>query len=297
MARRANHSSCDFNGRNLSVSGFFDKYPLRRHSDVVVTDSGEAEILGRFPSRKSVDVITFTTCYARVYFLIAMTTQLFHNPAPEPDPLAMEFEELRRLLDETRQSGAEEALVGLVQRYQDHIRLVARRHLTPQYRQRIDSLDIQQDVLLELVKRIRDGEVELRSEEEFLEYLHQVTVRRLIDTIRGLRRLKRSIDRERRIAVSDESVALRQGEAVQAREASPSSQVALQEAVAVLEQQLSIHLQEDELYLFRRKYLEGAANRDLAAEFDTSEKSIRARLSRIRKQLRGKLRHLGLGDE
>lgn len=108
-----------------------------------------------------------------------------------------------------------------VERYRDYLRLLARLHLDPKLRSKMDPSDIVQQTLLEAHERrdqFRGG-----GDGALAAWLRKSLVHNLADAARGLRREKRDAARERSLDRAVQATSARLGACLAAEQRSPSS--------------------------------------------------------------------------
>src|SRR5436309_10049582 len=81
-----------------------------------------------------------------------------------------------------------------LEKFRAYLRLLARLHLDPRLRGKLDPSDVVQEVLLKAVQAL--GQFRGESEAELAAWLRQILARHLANTVRDLGREKRDIGRE-----------------------------------------------------------------------------------------------------
>jgi RNA polymerase sigma factor (sigma-70 family) len=91
-------------------------------------------------------------------------------------------------------TGDDEAAEHIFRNYEPYLRMVVRRHLSPEMRSKFDSIDVVQSVWVHLLKSFRDADRRFTDVNHLRAFLVQITRHRLIDR---LRRLRPSLEHER----------------------------------------------------------------------------------------------------
>src|SRR5215475_8178161 len=81
------------------------------------------------------------------------------------------------------------------QRFRSYLYLLARSHIGPRHRARLDPSDIVQQTLLQAHQK--QAQFRGNSEAELLGWLRQILANNVADGVRGLARAKRDVKRER----------------------------------------------------------------------------------------------------
>jgi RNA polymerase sigma-70 factor (ECF subfamily) len=97
------------------------------------------------------------------------------------------------MLLEKLTTGDDEAAEHVFRSYEPYLRMVVRRHLSPQMRSKFDSIDVVQSVWVHLLNGFRDADRRFTDVNHLRAFLVQLTRHRLIDR---LRRLRTSLERE-----------------------------------------------------------------------------------------------------
>jgi RNA polymerase sigma factor (sigma-70 family) len=211
---------------------------------------------------------------------------MMDRPAEEPS-----FDELKRLIHEARTEGRNEAIGQLVAKFQEYVRRSARARLARD-RSKFESLDIQQDVLVDVIERIRASNEVLRTEEEFLRLLDVMTLNRLRDLIKFYRRKLRDVRLEHRIGSADPGEGrIGDLEAHDPRDDRPgvSTEVMHRERQEQFEEFLKLlgrTLPPLQFHVFRRRHLDGASIAEIAGEIGKEPGAVKQLLFRARKSIR-----------
>jgi RNA polymerase sigma factor (sigma-70 family) len=84
-------------------------------------------------------------------------------------------------------TGDDQAAEHVFRSYEPFLRMVVRRHLSPELRSKFDSIDIVQSVWVHLLKGFRDADRRFTDVNHLRSFLVQLTRHRLIDRLRQLR--------------------------------------------------------------------------------------------------------------
>jgi RNA polymerase sigma-70 factor (ECF subfamily) len=90
-------------------------------------------------------------------------------------------------------SGDDSAAEHVFRSYEPYLRMVVRRHLSPELRSKFDSMDVVQSVWVHLLKGFREADRRFTDVNHLRAFLVQLTRHRLIDRLRHLRH---AIERE-----------------------------------------------------------------------------------------------------
>ncbi len=205
------------------------------------------------------------------------------------------FEELKRLLLSSEEDERGEAINELIAGFGQHVRRLARQMLNQRLRRLLSSEDILQSVCIRLVTGLREGNLKLRSEEEFLGLLKIITQNLARDKHAYDTASKRDSRRLRSLSapLGENSLAEPGYEVADRGAATPSVVLGAKEREAVLKQlhaEVERLLQADEWHVYRRRYIEGIDLATLGAEWGVSADAIRMRLRRINDDLRERLK-------
>jgi RNA polymerase sigma-70 factor (ECF subfamily) len=84
-------------------------------------------------------------------------------------------------------SGDDAAAEHVFRSYEPYLRMVVRRHLSPELRSKFDSMDVVQSVWVHLLKGFREADHHFTDINHLRAFLVQLTRHRLIDRLRHLR--------------------------------------------------------------------------------------------------------------
>jgi RNA polymerase sigma-70 factor (ECF subfamily) len=91
------------------------------------------------------------------------------------------------MLLEKLTTGDDQAAEQVFRNYEPFLRMVVRRHLSPELRSKFDSIDVVQSVWVHLLKGFRDAGRRFSDVNHLRSFLVQLTRHRLIDRLRHLR--------------------------------------------------------------------------------------------------------------
>lgn len=166
---------------------------------------------------------------------------------------------LARLFDEAR-SGSQEALGRLLKTGGDHARMVARRRLGPALRVKVDSIDISQSVVADLVSGI--DRFEFRGDPAWRGYLRRLVENKIRAKADFFGAARRDMKRERSIETRGRSEGARSTEPSQP-EPSPADVILRAEEVENLEEALE-QMPEGEREVIILRVFEGLSHREIA---------------------------------
>jgi RNA polymerase sigma-70 factor (ECF subfamily) len=173
----------------------------------------------------------------------------------------------------------------LLERHREYLHLVARLHLDPRLRGKLDASDVVQETLLKA--HLYQEQFRGQSEAEQAAWLRRILANTLSDALREFGRAKRDVVREQALlgALRDSEVSVR---SLAATTPSPSAQAMryedLQRLGAALER-----LPEDQRVVVELHHLQGWSVADVAVHLDRSEAAVAGLLRRGLKQLRAQL--------
>jgi RNA polymerase sigma-70 factor (ECF subfamily) len=123
-----------------------------------------------------------------------------------------------------------------LERFRSYLRLLARLHLDPRLRGKLDPSDVVQQTFLQAHRAWHtfDGQ----TEAELAGWLRKILTRNLAQAVRNFRRAKRDIDRELPLQQALDASSARLDAWLAAQQSSPSEQVALDEELLRLAEAL-----------------------------------------------------------
>ena len=107
-----------------------------------------------------------------------------------------------------------------LERYRMYMLMLARMHLDPRLRAKLDPSDVVQQSMLEACQQ--QGQFRGRTEAERMAWLRQILAHNLADALKGLRRAKRDIARERSLEAALDQSSAQLGAWLAADQSSPS---------------------------------------------------------------------------
>ena len=114
-----------------------------------------------------------------------------------------------------------------LERYRKYLLLLARTHLDPRLRTKLDPSDVVQQSMLEAYQQ--QDRFRGQTDGECMAWLRQILAHNLADALKGLRRAKRDVARERSLEAALGQSSARLGAWLAADQSSPSQQVAREE--------------------------------------------------------------------
>jgi RNA polymerase sigma-70 factor (ECF subfamily) len=168
-------------------------------------------------------------------------------------------------------------------RFREYLTLLARSHLHPGNRFKIESSDIVQQTLLEACEQ-RD-QFRGQSDAELAAWLKQVLVRNLADAVRGCQRAKRDVRRERPLEAAIEDSFCRAENRLASTDPSPSEQAIRIEQKLRLAECLAT-LPDDYREVVVLHHLHGWTVEQVAGHLQRTESSVAGLLRRGLKRLR-----------
>ena len=183
------------------------------------------------------------------------------------------------------QQGDEQAIDRLYRRYQDRVLTAVRYRLGRKLRQKVESADVVQDVLLGALKKVHS--FDFRTEGAFLHYLNRLVENRIRDEARHWDAGKREIAKEqafigKRSDADGNPLTLQDDHCP-----TPSSIVSAKEDYAMLEQAMDQLGESNPEYrdLIVTAKLEGMSYAEIADESEKSADAVRMQLRRAMVEL------------
>ena len=182
--------------------------------------------------------------------------------------------------------GAQESRAESLERYRQYLLMLARVQLAPQLRAKLDASDVVQQTLLEACQQ--QGQFRGRTPGELLAWLRQILAHNLTDALRGFRRAKRDVARERSVRQALDQSSVRVEAWLAAEQTSPSRRVARQEEALHLARALS-RLPDAQREALILRYWDGWSLKEISRQMDRSPAAVAGLLKRGLKQLRAAL--------
>lgn len=114
-----------------------------------------------------------------------------------------------------------------LERFRAYLRLLARLHLDPRLKGKLDPSDVVQDVLVKAVQGLADFRG--ATEAELAAWLRQILARHLANTVRDLGRQKRDVGREQSIDAAIDQSSVRLDRWLAAEQSTPSGRAEFNE--------------------------------------------------------------------
>ena len=173
-----------------------------------------------------------------------------------------------------------------LERYREYLLMLARVQLDPRLREKLDASDVVQQTMLEAYQqqdRFRGS-----TEAQRAAWLRQILAHNLADALRGFRRAKRDVGRERSLQQAlDQSSARIEGW-LAAEQSSPSQRAMRNERVLQLAEALNT-LSEPQREAVELHYWQGWSLSEIGEHLDRSTASVAGLLQRGLKKLRRQL--------
>jgi RNA polymerase sigma-70 factor (ECF subfamily) len=180
-----------------------------------------------------------------------------------------------------------ELVAARFERYRAYLRLLARLHLDPRLRGKLDASDVVQQTLLQAVAG--QGQFRGRTDAEVQAWLRQILARNLLMALRDLRRDKRDVAREQPLEAALADSSSRLGTWLAAAESSPSHEAQRHEEALRLAQALE-QLPQAQREALVLQHWQGWSLTQIGAHLDRSPEAVAGLLKRGLKRLREILR-------
>jgi RNA polymerase sigma-70 factor (ECF subfamily) len=168
-------------------------------------------------------------------------------------------------------------------RYRDYLLMLARAHLDPRLRRKLDASDVVQDTLLQACEKW--DQFRGSTEAERMAWLRQILARNLIDALRGFAREKRNMMRERSLEAATENSSCRLEAWLAAEQSSPSQQALRHEQAVELAAALA-RLNEAEREALVLQKWQGWSIAEIGQHLDRTPAAVAGLLKRGLKHLR-----------
>jgi RNA polymerase sigma-70 factor, ECF subfamily len=178
-----------------------------------------------------------------------------------------------------------------LERYRDYLHLLARLHLDPRLRGKVDLSGVVQQTLLEAYQAC--PQFPAANAEPPSAWLRRILANNLTDEVRKLTAAARDVDRERSLEQALGASSVRIAAWLAAEQSSPSQQAMREEEVSQLAAALA-QLPDDQRTAVELHHLQGLPLAEVAAQLDRTRGATAALLFRGLKKLR---QLLDRGDE
>jgi RNA polymerase sigma-70 factor (ECF subfamily) len=167
--------------------------------------------------------------------------------------------------------------------YYQYLLLLARVHLDPRLVRKLDASDVVQQTLLEAYEQ--RGQFRGQNEAELAAWLRQILVHNLADALRGFRRAKRNVARERSLEDAIDRSSARLEVWISAEQSSPSQQAMQHERAVCLANALA-ELPDSQREALVLQHWHGRSLAEIAEQLGRSPTAVAGLLKRGLKQLR-----------
>jgi RNA polymerase sigma-70 factor (ECF subfamily) len=175
----------------------------------------------------------------------------------------------------------------LLEPFRAYLRLLARLHLSPKLRGKLDPSDVVQQTLLQAYQAL--GQFRGRSEAERAAWLRQILARNLAQAVRDFGRAKRDLAREQSLQAALDASSLRLEAWLAADQTSPSQRVVQGEQALRLAEALE-QLPEAQREALVLQQWQGLSLAEIGAQLDRSPEAVAGLIKRGLKALRHLLR-------
>jgi RNA polymerase sigma-70 factor (ECF subfamily) len=167
--------------------------------------------------------------------------------------------------------------------YYQYLLLLARVHLDPRLVRKLDASDVVQQTLLEAYEQ--RGQFRGQNEAELAAWLRQILVHNLADALRGFRRAKRNVARERSLEDAIDRSSARLEVWISAEQSSPSQQAMRHERAVRLANALA-ELPDSQREALALQHWHSQSLAEIAEQLGRSPTAVAGLLKRGLKQLR-----------
>lgn len=175
----------------------------------------------------------------------------------------------------------------VLEQYRKYLLMLARVQFDPRLREKLDASDVVQQTMLEAHRQ--RGQYRGRSEGERVAWLRQILAHNMADALRGFRRAKRDVARERSIERALGQSSARLEAWLAAEQSSPSQRAIRKERTLRLAEALDV-LPEAQREAVELHYWQGRSLAEIATHLDRSTAAVAGLLQRGLKKLRHHLR-------
>lgn len=174
-----------------------------------------------------------------------------------------------------------------LEKFRAYLRLMARLHLDPRLKGKLDPSDVVQEVLVKAVQAL--GQFRGTSEAELAAWLRQILARHLANTVRDLGREKRDVGRELSLQAAIEQSSVRLEGWLAAEQSSPSLRAEFNEQLLQLAEAMD-RLPEAQREALALHHLHGWKLEVVAERLGKSVAAAAGLIKRGLRQLRDELR-------
>jgi RNA polymerase sigma-70 factor (ECF subfamily) len=174
-----------------------------------------------------------------------------------------------------------------LERFRSYLRLLARLHLDPRLRGKLDPSDLVQQTFLQAYQAL--PRFQGQADVEVAAWLRQILARNLAHAVRDLGRARRDVGRERSLEAALEQSSARLEAFLTAEQSSPSQQAERQEQLLRLAEALE-QLAEAQREALVLQYWQGWSLAQIGAHLGRSPEAVAGLLKRGLKHLRQLLR-------
>ena len=173
-----------------------------------------------------------------------------------------------------------------LERFRPYLRLLARLHLDPRLRGKLDSSDLVQQTLLQAYQGL--GQFRGRTDAERVAWLRQILARTLANAVRDFARDKRDVARECSLEAALEASSAHLGAWLAAEQSSPSQQAEHNERLVSLAEALEA-LPDAQREAVTLHHLHNWTLQDIGRQMNRSPAAVAGLIKRGLKQLRTRL--------
>jgi RNA polymerase sigma-70 factor (ECF subfamily) len=164
-----------------------------------------------------------------------------------------------------------------LENFREYLRLLARLHLDPRLKSKLDPSDVVQQTLLEAYQGLDQFRGQGAAQQAA--WLRQILARNLANAVRDLGRAKRDVGRELSLQAALDNSSVRLEAWLAAEQSTPSQQAAHQEELVRLAAALAA-LPEPQREAIELRHLQGWALADIATELGRSKAAVAGLLHR-----------------
>lgn len=177
-----------------------------------------------------------------------------------------------------------------LERYREYLLMLARVQLDPRLREKLDASDVVQQTMLEAHKQ--QNQFRGSTAAQRAAWLRQILAHNLADAMRGFRRAKRDVGRERSLQQALDQSSARLEAWLVKEQSSPSQRAVRNERILQLAEAL-VTLPESQREAVELHYWQGWSLSEIGDHLDRSTAAVAALLQRGLKKLRRQLQEPG----